>query len=219
MTISYLTLLFMVAQPYSQPQPYPAQQPYYYPPPPPPPPPPAPFVSPTRGFESAAYIGFGTVFGTYGDGLDPGLRLGGIVGRRLGARFSLGLGIDGDWFSPKNSKISQYGLGLALVPSYHLPFSKGEFIFSPRIGVFAVRKSEDATGPSFTQTATGYSFGGSVTVAFALKSFRLGPMLTVEHQSLSRICESELGMERCHDPGDLDGSSGNVMSLVAAARF
>ena len=225
MAFSFAPILIFLAVGGTEPQPYPQQQPYpYYPPqpyyyPPPPPPPPKPFVPRASGFEAAAFIGFSSAFGAYGDALEPGFHLGGIVGRRLNARFSLGLGIDADRFAPKNSKISQYGFGLSLVPSYYLQFSSGEVILSPRAGVFAIRKSEEALGKAFEQTGTGFSFGGSVTVAFEFKSIRLGPMLTVEHQSLFRICETELGMERCFDPGDFDGSSGNVMFLMLAVWF
>ena len=226
MTLSCLPLLFLLGQSNPAPAPYPAQQPYQYPQQPYQypqqpyqEPPTARFVSPTRGFESAVHVGFADALGEYGKALDRSVRFGGIVGRRLGARFSLGLSIDFDRYSPKNRKISQYGLGVGLVPSVYLPFSNGEFILSPRIGAIAIWKSEDAAGPTFEQTATGLSFGGSVTVAFAAKYFRLGPMVSLERQSLLRVCETELGSERCHDPGEQGRSSGNVVLLSLAAWF
>ena len=193
---------------YYQQQPPPGyyqQPPTAYQPPPgtyaPPPPPQG-----KHGFLALLYTGFATHTGDTGDGLGPGLILGGILGGRVNPQFSINGELRLDVLNPNNVNagydVTAFEFDLAFSPLFHLPFANGEFVVGPKLGLFVSAFDIKYGGVSYgTESFTGYVAGINSGVFFDVsRSVALGGMLSLSFRDPKQYCMTpDGGTENCID--------------------
>ena len=179
-----------------------------------------PHATRSSGFEAVFFAGVHSYFGDYGDGMPPGLRLGTLLGGRLNPVVSLAGALEFDAHNldapPPGVSVTSVAFLFSFAPSFKFSQeSRIKFIITPRLGAFArVASATDRTS-TVDATATGLLLGSSFTLAFPAGPVLLGPMLSIEHQSIEQVCVTVDGTESCSDSSaDLD--SGTVGALQFA---
>jgi hypothetical protein len=184
------------------PQGYPPPQQQGYPPayqPPPgyaPPPGYGPPPPPQRsGFLALPYIGVHTHTGNTGEGLDPGLTIGALLGGRLNQSFSLNGELRIDFLNVDNSDANIVQADVAFSPLFHAPVSPtAEFVVGPKIGGYGL--AGDAAGVDYSES--GLSAGFNAGMFFAVSpTTSLGGMLSFTIRDPSEVCQSAAGYEYC----------------------
>jgi hypothetical protein len=124
------------------------------------------------------FIGFHSYQGNNATGLDAGLRLGGLMGFRIGEFVSLNGELSVDVLNPNfvqaGSNYSEYDTMLAFSPLVHVPLGNVELAFGPKFGVWVGSYSE--SGAQFYQTGSGSSVGGDLGAQGGV-FFAVGPRL------------------------------------------
>ena len=205
-----------------QQQPYPPQPGYPpagYPPPPgypppgyPPPPPPA-YPPPPLGHHGlllSGYIGINAFVGSGGEGIDPGLRLGGLIGFYASPVFSINGELSIDFMNLNNdnsftSDITAVRAALSLSPLYHMATSGNfEIVLGPKLGVWD-EEYDDGSGNklfSYSGYLVGVNAGGYTRVGNTL----LGGLFSFENSVVDKACQPDtFGTDQC-------GSVSNVPS-------
>jgi len=178
----------------------------------------APAAPDRRGFAAALYMGFHNYTGDYGNGLDAGLRLGTVLSARISDTFSIGGGLDIDVLNVEGVPAGADATGalviISVVPTFHFPMgNKGEFVLSPKLGVMGSSITISSGIDDLTVTTSGYAVGVNAGMAFPVGNLLLGPMLMLEHQTMSETCFEDGSGEVCSD-AEGDASSGTVVSLL-----
>jgi hypothetical protein len=200
---------------------------YYYPPPtyrsPPPPGYPGAAAAPAErsGFLVLPYIGINSFFGNGTDNLDPGLRLGTILGGSVSGVFSANGEITVDVMNPSSPGVdaSEAMVHLTFSPLFHVRTPGAEIVIGPKLGIWAL--SGHATDGITTADVSeeGWTIGGNVGAFFPVGSgaTSLGMFLSYANLQVTRVCASISGYpEMCSS--DVSGD-GNVLGLTFAALF
>jgi hypothetical protein len=200
-------------QPY--PQQYPQQAPYPAPPPPPPP--------GHHGLLLMGYAGFHSFQGTNGEGLGPGLRLGGLLGFYASPVFSLNgeLSIDVLNFDSNTtlggSNVTGVRVDFSLSPLYHIPAAPNfEVVVGPKLGVFdeAISNNDGSTDSSISGYSVGFNAGGFARVGNVL----LGGLFAFDLGVPTKACGDDgFGNQVCVSVSNY--SNEKVISFNAAALF
>jgi hypothetical protein len=215
---------------------YPQQQPGYpppqqgYPPPgygPPPgyaPAPPPAYAPPPghHGLLAMAYIGINGFAGETGQGIDPGLRLGGLLGFYASPMFSLNgeLSID---FMNLDSNLFPNTTGvrasLSIAPLFHFPAGTGniELVVGPKLGVWDEELSD--TNSSATQSFSGYLLGLNAGAFTHVGRSSLGGLFSFESATPNKACQNDgFNGDICSSiPGS--PTSEKVLAFTLAALF
>jgi len=208
------------AQPYPQ-QPYPAQP--YSPPQAPQPyvPPPSPEETDHQGIEASLFLGAVFPDRDYVRDVGRGVRFGGILGFRFAPNFSIGGGLDIDVHSPHHqtsADLTVIGAAINIVPSLHLPISRGEIILSGKLGASVIDVSSDLE--SANESLSGMLAGVAVTIALNVNGLRMGPMLQAEQHMPGESCSTDsAGIKTCADASEVGIDRGMFYSLLFAIWF
>jgi hypothetical protein len=206
---------------------YPPQG-YYYPPPtyrsPPPAgyPPAATAPSERSGFLALPYIGINSFFGSGTDGLDPGLRLGAILGGSVSPIFSANGEISIDVMNPNSGPgvdASEVMVHLTFSPLFHARTPGAEIVIGPKLGIWALSAHASNGLMTVDVTENGWTIGGNVGAFFPVGtgSASLGMFLSYANLQLSEACATISGYgETC--ASDVSGDA-NVFALTFAALF
>jgi hypothetical protein len=201
---------------------------YSYPPPAyryPPPPygyPPAATAAAARpersGFLALPYIGINSFSGTGTAGLDPGLRLGALLGGSVSGIFSANGEITVDIMNPNapGVDVSEAMVHLTFSPLFHARTPSAEFVIGPKLGIWGL--SGHGTDGVITEdiTESGWTFGANVGAFFPVGggSISLGMLLSYANLQVSEVCRTVNGYpEMCFSNVTGDG---NVLGLTFA---
>ena len=214
------------AYPYPpQAHPYPPQ-PYAYPPPAPygyppsgyyPPPPPAA----RRGFLALPYVGINSFSGEGTTGLDPGLRLGAILGGRVSDIFSANGELTIDIMNPdvpEGTSVSEAMVHMTFSPLFHARTTNAEIVLGPKLGLWALSGHASTYGASVDFEQQGWTIGGNAGVFFPVGggTTSLGMLLSYANLQLTRSCATTgVYGQQC---SEADGSA-DVFGLTFAALF
>jgi hypothetical protein len=200
---------------------YPQQQPGYPPPggyapppgygPPPgyaPAPPPAYAPAPNHhGLLAIAYIGINGFAGETGQGIDPGVRLGGLLGFYASPMFSLNgeLSIDFlnlDSNSPIYAGLTGVRASLSIAPLFHFPTGTGnmELVVGPKLGVWDEEFTDD-NNSGVTSSFSGYLLGLNAGAFAHVGRTSLGGLFSFESATPTKACSN-------------DGFSGDICSSI-----
>jgi hypothetical protein len=147
--------------------------------------------------------------------LDAGLRLGVLLGGRLNQNFSLNGEMTIDSTNPNNVPagvdVTETVVDLAFSPLVHLPAGSGDFVFGPKLGVFASEATSSGGGSASTNgTVLGLNVGAFFAVSDGAS---LGVLLSYELKSVDEVCVSG----SCTT--NIDADSLQVLGVTAAALF
>ena len=199
-------------QPY--PQQYPQQAPYPAPPPPP--------VG-HHGLLLMGYAGFHTFQGTNGEGLGPGLRLGGMLGFYASPVFSINGELSIDVLNLDSATAGSGASGVrvdfSLSPLYHIPAAGNfEVVIGPKLGVWdeEFSSSDGFTNFSFSGYSLGFNLGGFARVGNIL----LGGLFAFDYGVATKYCPDNSGVN-CATPSNFNFTDANekVASFNASALF
>ena len=194
--------------PSQQPPGYPQQQPGYpqqppgYPQQPPGYPPPgyqqqpgypqqpygaAPAPAQRKGLLFLPYLGVESHAGNSGEGFGPGVQIGGLLGGRFGAMFSLNVELTVNVLNPDNagSDVTYLQADLTVSPLVHVPLPNLEIVLGPRVGVFA-----GSLDSSFvTGSETGYAMGLNAGAFFPVgPTMSAGGLISFTVRDPHRVC-------------------------------
>jgi len=215
---------------------YPPQQPGYPPPgyaPPPgygPPPgyapaPPPAYAPPPghHGLLGMAYIGVNGFGGETGQGIDPGVRVGGLLGVFASPMFSLNgeLSIDFlnlDSNSPQFSSVTGVRASLSIAPLFHFPAGTGgmELLIGPKLGVWDEEFSDDNSDA--TSSFSGYLLGLNAGAFAHVGRTSLGGLFSFESATPTKACVNDGFGESCSSIGG-NPTSEKVFAFNLAAMF
>jgi hypothetical protein len=203
---------------------YPPQQGGYPPAGYPPPPPPAQGLSQRRGFLALPFLGINSYQGKTGKDMNPGLRLGVLLGGHVNEQLSLNgeLVIDVMNFDEMGGpQIAAADVVLALSPLFHLLIGKAELAVGPKVGLRSAAMSMDSSAGEEKQTLAGYVIGINAGFFTAVSnSMSIGGLLSAEIRTTHKLCSTAAGFrENCTTEDALTGAADKVIGLTAAALF
>jgi hypothetical protein len=211
-------------------QQYPQQQ---YPQQPQPgyPPPPYPPRQPVRSpFLAMFYLGANVFTGNLGENVfaeqvqvDPGLRLGTILGLRVNQQFSLNGELTLDAVNLRNAPLDVAAgvADLALSPLFHVVSGNLEAVIGPKLGLWGLKitNNNGITGASDQLTASGWLAGiNAGAFASIAGTTSIGGLLSVEARRYTQVCDRPAGsVETCGTNGAT--STDKVFGVNGAVMF
>jgi hypothetical protein len=219
-------------QPGYPPQQYP-QQPGYNPPPgygtapgygpPPGYAPPPPYVPPSghRGLLAMPYLGINGFAGDTGNGVGPGVRIGGLLGFFASPMFSLNGELSIDFMNlDQNTYPDTAGVraSLSIAPLFHIPAGGNlELVAGPKLGVWDEELS-DTAGSNMTASVSGYLVGLNAGLFARTGHLWVGGLFTYESAVPDKVCSNDgFNGDVCGSP--LDKTSEKVVSFNGALMF
>jgi hypothetical protein len=200
---------------------------YAYPPPAYAYPPPVAYAAPPprpnrerKGMLVMPYLGVHSFQDSVDSGLDPGLRVGALVGGYVSNAWSLNGGFDLDLINP-NSQATSAGIELStqmvdltFSPLFHLGNGKAEFVVGPRAGAWMEWVHESVFGMTADGTGEGWTLGVNMGIFGAVSpSVLLGGLLSLEDRELLHSCATITGTsEMCKS----SGQSATILGLSFA---
>jgi hypothetical protein len=192
---------------------YPQQPPYppaaYQPPPP----------TQHHGLLLMGYLGFQSFQGSTGDGLSPGLRLGGLLGFYASPVLSLNGELTLDVLNLDSSRYGSNTTGvrfvLSLSPLYHIPTTGNfELVIGPKFGVWGTSITAD-NGNGDEISASGYLFGLNAGGFAHVGNVFLGGLFSFEAAVPTEVCFTPAGFSRsCSSP--MDSTADKVIAFNVA---
>jgi hypothetical protein len=163
------------------------------------------------------YLGLNIPVGDSGDGMDPGLRLGGILGGHVIPELSLNGELAIDILNPKNgSDVTAVMADVMFSPLFHFGAPQIEVIVGPRLGVFGYSVSQSGSSSSFS--ASGLSYGFNLGVAFPVGNVAIGGLLAYTGRHATEVCyTSSSGSESCSS--DISGDDIKSVALTGVVMF
>jgi hypothetical protein len=177
-----------------------------------------------RGFVAVFYTGATVFLGGAARDLDPGLRLGAILGGRVHPRISLGGELALDVLNPQETgsrDVSIAELDLSFSPLLHVPAGKLELVAGPRVGVWVGSQTLRTNGQTVT---TGRSGGGVLGLNLGLfapisRAASLGGLVSFTTRRFSEHCQERTnGIEICASVDFLPDAE-KVLGLTGALLF
>lgn len=217
-------------------QPYPYQPPPAYAVPPPPgsaagpppyayPPPPPPLPARERrhpSFVALPYVGINSYRGDGGKALDPGFRLGSLLGGHIGDLFSLNGEITFDFINPSNvnpgDSYSSLDLDIAFSPLVHFDAGNLEIVVGPKLGLEWNFWSYDGSGTSTSGHSSGIVAGVNTGMfVHVSRGVALGGLLSFVIRDDQQNCQTTDGEQTC--TSDITYPSAKVLGLALGALF
>jgi hypothetical protein len=168
---------------------------------------------PRRAFQLLPYIGLHSYQGEGGAILGPGLRLGALLGFRVGDNFWIDGELTIDSLNASNLPVddsySEDAAAIGLSPLFMIPAGDIELLFGPKLGVWGARyfqtslKRGEGNG-----SYSGFDLGANGAVLFSIgRAMWLGGLASFDVRSYSNSCFSPAGgVERCASGGGLPSS-------------
>jgi hypothetical protein len=201
------------------------QQPGYYPPPSAYPPPGYAAPAPPRGsFQVIPYIGVHSFQGDGGTILGPGVRIGGLVGFRVGDHVSINGELTIDYLNatrlPGNDTYTETNGTIGVSPLVAVFAGPVELAFGPKLGVWGATYFQDSSARGKgSGTYSGFDLGAN-GAAFTHVGHNLwfGGLASFDVRFYENSCFTAYGgIERCSS-GNLP-SSDKVVALSALLMF
>jgi hypothetical protein len=163
-----------------------------------------------EGLMLLPYLGLHSFQDSNDEGLDPGLRLGTIVGGFVNNSWSLNAGLDFDLLNPNTRStgstidLSAEMLGLSLSPLFHFGAQKAELVVGPKVGGWIEWAHASGGGLTADGTAEGWLLGANVgAFGAATPSVLVGALLSLEVRDILHACSSGTGVaETCRSSGE-----------------
>jgi hypothetical protein len=147
---------------------------------------------------------------------DPGLRVGALLGARVGGAFSVGAEVALDVLNPSNVPsgvdVTALDYHIAFSPLYHLKNAAGtELVAGPKLGLFRLTEDVSGGGQSGSVSAYGLLYGLNVGVFGTLtETTSMGALLSFDLEDPNEVCSTLPGLpESC--------SSDNLQTLKVVA--
>jgi hypothetical protein len=212
----------------------PAQPPVAYPPPQTPYPPygyqppsylpaPAPPRPPRTGFLALPYAGIHSFSGQGNGDLDPGFRVGSLVGARVSDLFSANMEVTFDILNPNNPagvSASAYMLHATASPLFHIAAPPAEIVIGPKLGAWFEWGTASEGTIHADVTERGWTLGVNVGLFFPVGdgAAQLGMLASFANLQITHACATLTGygydQRVCEDGSDVD-----VFGLTFAALF
>lgn len=202
-----------------QPQPYPqAGYPQQYPPgayqaPPPP--------QGHHGLLLMGFLGIQTFQGDTGEGLSPGLRLGGLLGFYASPVFSLNGELTLDFLNFDDSTVNSGATAVRAVfafsPLYHVPTGNVELVVGPKFGGWITSISDDNSNAS--ASAKGYVLGVNAGAFVHAGNVNVGGLVSFEAAVATSICGDDGFGEVCRSTVGSEKDADKVLAFTGAILF
>jgi len=219
------------------PPPVPAPAPAYQYPPPAPAYPPAPAPSayppPTmasgfsepgfrRGFFAMPYLGLHIPVGSSGDSMDPGFRIGALLGGHINPMVSLNGEMTIDVMNPKDvpsgMDVTEVMVDVLFSPLIHFGNGQIEGFFGPKIGAFGMSGTASMNGMSADTSARGLAYGFNLGAAIPVGNIAVGGLVSFVGRHATHMCVTEPGQsEQCSDSPS--GDDFKAFSITVAMLF
>jgi hypothetical protein len=168
-------------------------------------------------------LGINAIEGMNGGNVDAGLRVGGLLGARIGSMFSINGELTLDTINVKNlapgESFSSFNLVLTASPLFHVREGPVEVVLGPKFGFFGYAVSDTpAGGDTGNGHGGGYVIGVNAGTFVAVsRSISLGGLVSFESQSYRQTCFTPPGApESCRgSPGPADP----VVGITGAMLF
>jgi hypothetical protein len=192
-------------------------------------PPATPPVSPAaprqKGvFLALPYLGAESHLGQSGRGFGIGVLAGGLVGARIGNRFSLNgeltIDVANVENAPTGTAASRRDFDLALSPLIHLGARRVEVVVGPKLGFWSGNLELTSAGQTVNSVSARGLVGGLKLGVFVpvAQGVSLGGMLSFDVKTIDRTCATPVGQtEICDSSPNL--AAGKVLGFSAAALF
>jgi hypothetical protein len=151
---------------------------------------PAPAYPPYRmGFLWMPYLGLNVPTGTWSDGNDAGLRLGGIFGVNLPPFLSLNGELTIDILNPKVGSAAI--VDLTFSPLFHFGLPQVQFVAGPKIGFFGYSWSGSSSGYDLSASGSGIAYGVNAGVFVPLGRLAIGGLINFTSHHFTSACEND----------------------------
>ena len=168
------------------------------------------------------YAGLHSFSGEGTAGVDPGLRLGAILGGRVSEVFSANGEVTIDLMNPDEpagGDISEWLAHVTFSPLFHVSTTSAEIVIGPKLGAWTLSGHVSSAYLTADVEQRGWTIGANAGVFFPLSggSTSLGMLLSYANLQLTHSCLSISGYgEQCLDDesGDVD-----IFGLTFAALF
>jgi len=178
----------------------------------------APAANAEEGFQFVPEIGLHSLQGDSGQGAGIGLRAGMLLGARMGANWSLNLGLVFDKVNldaPSGVSASDYVFELAFQPLIHFPQEKFEILAGPIVGSFFDKMNVGSGAGAVDSWAYGWTIGANLGAMVPVGSkVHLGGLFNFILRNPLKRCVTMAGMDVC---GTDNLESGKIIALAAAA--
>lgn len=173
------------------------------------------------GFLALPYLGVHVPLGKTSDDQDAGLRLGSLLGGRVGGgMFSINGELTIDIINPSGVPagvdVTAVQLDLTLSPLVHLDLGAAELVFGPKLGFWGGAAEASAAGQTAKTSANGFTaglnLGGFVPIG---SSVSVGGLANFVLRTIGKVCVTGPGLAEVCD-SDPDESAEKVFSLAAA---
>jgi hypothetical protein len=167
-----------------------------------------------------AYIGVNGFAGDTGQGVDPGLRLGGLLGFYASPMFSLNGELSIDFMNlDSNLFPDQTGVraSLSIAPLFHFPTGTAnmELVIGPKLGVWDEELSDNNS--SATASFSGYLIGLNAGAFAHVGRTSLGGLFSFESATPNKACTNDgFNGDNCVS---FSGASEKVLAFNLAALF
>jgi hypothetical protein len=150
------------------------------------------------------YLGLNIPVGDSGEGIDPGLRLGALMGGHVIPELSLNGELAIDVLNLKDSgDVTAVMVDVMFSPLFHFATPQVEILVGPRLGGFGYSLS--SSGSSASGSMSGLSYGFNLGIAIPVGNIAVGGMLTYTGRHATEVCyTSSSGNESCSSDFEMD---------------
>ena len=173
-----------------------------------------------HGLLLSGFLGIHSFQGNTGEGLSPGLRLGGLLGVYVSPVFSLNGELALDFLNIDDTSVASSSTAvravIAFSPLYHLPAGNVELVVGPKFGGWATTVSYD---DNTSQSLSGYVIGANVGAFVRAGNVNVGGLASFEAAVPTRACVDVGFGEDCTSINGADRDTQTVLALTGAILF
>jgi hypothetical protein len=170
------------------------------------------------------FTGANVFLGKTGEGLDPGFRLGTILGGRLNPQVSINGELTLDFLNPSNVPAgvdtSAAEIDFSFSPLLHVPAGGIELVVGPKLGFWGGGATQ-----TFAGQTTSFRFGGVLAglnggLFFSLSpTTQIGGLLSLTVRKYNNNCSTQPGQSEVCDPDNLLPDADKVLGITGALLF
>jgi hypothetical protein len=180
----------------------------------------APVARASAGLLVLPYLGLHSFQESSADLLDPGLRVGLLLGRHISGKFSMSAELTydrGNWSVPAGAgDASSYMLQVSYSPLFHTASGQAEFVIGPKVGAWMLSLAGNDTFSSFDGSAEGWALGGNMGLFVPISPEALGGLLlSFDVRGTMHACSALAGSpQSCRSGGPDHDVLGFVFALI-----
>jgi hypothetical protein len=174
-----------------------------------------------EGVQIMPMIGVNSFQGSRAEQIDPGLRLGAMLGGRTSENGSMNGELTIDIVNVQGTPgidISEYVVNASFAPLLHVPVGAGEIVMGPQVGFFYLGLHASDGVNSLDEWGAGWMMGANAGLLFPINDrAEMGGMISFAYDRPLKLCASGTGTpESCTTDGL---TAAKVLGFSFAALF